>query len=731
MKGDLARLAPALEREMREGRKRRGRRQAEIERERSLVREQEGRRRAEKALERTTRLQALTAMLSTAMTLEDFGAVVAGAGVSAVGAMGGRVAILSEDGLTLQTLRELGPSMEGPSQGWTVPLGENTPVAEAVRTGLPVWLPAVQDSESRYLETARRLTLEGYHAAAILPISAHDEVRGVVTFGFEHERRFGEEDRAFILSISQQIAQTLERASLYESVRRSEARFHAQFLAFPDPTYVWQVRAGDLVLVDHNDAGDAITQQHVRATIGTPLHVLYADEPEILEDFATCLRERGMVRREMHHRLATAGTEHDFVVHYVFLPPDLVMVRTEDVTDRVQAERNLRFQARLLDMVGQSVIATTPDGEITYWNRGAERLFLYPAGEVVGRNILDVLSSEHSTEKARQVLGTIGAGQERVRDIRIVRRDGSTVPVLTHATPVYDDAGAVTGIIGVSSDITERRQAEESLQQSERRYRGLFESSPDGIAQIDHDGLILMANAQLARMLGYETSEAIVGVSFMEHLTEDERPRAANARKRRATDIHADARTAQYRVMRKDGSSFPAEVRSSVVRGSGTDEVTTATIRDVTERAAYEAQLQHLALHDAVTELPNLTLLQDRLQQNLSVAQRAGECLPVLVLDLDEFRGINEMYGRCVGDQVLHEVGARLSQELRESDTLARLDGDEFGIILPETDLLGAVKAAAGLSRVLEQAMDVSGRRFHLGASVGVALYPDHAEDGE
>jgi hypothetical protein len=175
-----------------------------------------------------------------------------------------------QDGSTFQTLCTLGPLLEDIKQHRTVSLQDDTPLAEVVRTGLPAWLPPVQQWESRYSDVAQAFTRAGYRAAVILPISAHDRTIGAISFGFGEERVLGDDDRAFLLSLTRQCAEALDRASLDESVRQSGARFHAQFLGFPIPTYIWQVSGDDLVVVDYNNAGDAITQQGVRATIGTP-----------------------------------------------------------------------------------------------------------------------------------------------------------------------------------------------------------------------------------------------------------------------------------------------------------------------------------------------------------------------------------------------------------------------------------------------------------------------------
>ena len=150
---------------------------------------------------------------------------------------------------------------------------------------------------------------------------------------------------------------------------------------------------------------------------------------------------------------------------------------------------------------------------------------------------------------------------------------------------------------------------------------------------------------------------------------------------------------------------------------------------EIARREQSERSLQHQALHDVLTGLPNRTLLADRVQQALAASRRDGQPLGLLLMDLDRFKEVNDTFGHHHGDLVLQEIGRRLQASLRESDTIARLGGDEFAVLLPQTDAAGAVKAAGGLLEILAQPLLLEGRAFEVGASVGIALYPDHGDD--
>lgn len=140
-------------------------------------------------------------------------------------------------------------------------------------------------------------------------------------------------------------------------------------------------------------------------------------------------------------------------------------------------------------------------------------------------------------------------------------------------------------------------------------------------------------------------------------------------------------------------------------------------------------QLERLALHDPLTQLPNRTLVQDRLRQSILAARRAKKSAALIMADLDGFKDINDNHGHDIGDQLLKEVAGRMTASLRQSDTVGRLGGDEFAVVLPFTDVAGAQRAAEKLLEVMRQPFRIDGRVITVASSLGIAAYPDHATD--
>jgi diguanylate cyclase (GGDEF)-like protein len=140
-------------------------------------------------------------------------------------------------------------------------------------------------------------------------------------------------------------------------------------------------------------------------------------------------------------------------------------------------------------------------------------------------------------------------------------------------------------------------------------------------------------------------------------------------------------------------------------------------------------ELEHLALHDMLTDLPNRSLVEDRLQQGILMARREKKSLAYIMIDLNQLKEINDQHGHDVGDGLLRQVGLRLRRILRQSDTAGRLGGDEFALVLPATDAVGAIKVAEKLLKVFEPSFNVGDKILSRACSVGIAMYPEHGED--
>ncbi len=260
-----------------------------------------------------------------------------------------------------------------------------------------------------------------------------------------------------------------------------------------------------------------------------------------------------------------------------------------------------------------------------------------------------------------------------------------------------------------------------SLPATDDMMRQLVDSSFDAIITFANDGRMLSCNRAAERIFG--ASAGVLIGSPVEALLPD----------RHGLSLEALAQAGgSYELtgQAQGGRRFPVEATFSRIQ---VDEkwVGIAILRDITERKAQQAELERMALHDALTGLPNRTLFNDRIDRAIGAAKRAQRSLAVLLLDLDRFKDVNDTLGHDVGDLLLTEVGPRLQQPLRETDTVARLGGDEFAILLPgPTELQTACRVAERIVDGLRHPFEVRGLILEVGVSIGVALYPEHGQTG-
>jgi len=255
----------------------------------------------------------------------------------------------------------------------------------------------------------------------------------------------------------------------------------------------------------------------------------------------------------------------------------------------------------------------------------------------------------------------------------------------------------------------------EQFRDSDAHFRAVLHNVADGIVTLGDDGLIASFNRAATELFGYDEPAAI-GQPFASMVS----------------SVGADGDSAPHGGSigrRKDGSTFPIEQNLSHVQ-LGTRTVHIACLRDVSERKAYTEALQHQALHDPLTGLPNRVLFRERVTHALRRSARTGDPLAVLLLDLDGFKQVNDTVGHQEGDALLQLVAGRIVGCLRDGDTVARLGGDEFAILpLAPADVAGAAMVAWKVQSVFEAPCVIGERSIDLSASIGMVLVPEHGDN--
>lgn len=282
--------------------------------------------------------------------------------------------------------------------------------------------------------------------------------------------------------------------------------------------------------------------------------------------------------------------------------------------------------------------------------------------------------------------------------------------------------------------ISERRAREAlvELQNSENRVQAVLDNVEEGIITLTDIGIIELFNPGAERMFGYRSHE-MIGKSMSVLMTEPYRSEHDEYLGRYLQTgqdtIIGVAR--EVNGVRRDGSIFPMEMRVSEFYVGGYRRFI-GTLRDITERKATEAKIIHLAHFDALTNLPNRRLVQDRIQQAIVGAQRTGSEFAVLFIDLDKFKDINDTLGHDVGDKLLEMVAHRLTDVLRAQDTVGRQGGDEFIVLLASLSTAeDAARVAQKILEALAVPFEINGHGLHSGTSIGIATYPHDGSNVE
>jgi diguanylate cyclase (GGDEF)-like protein/PAS domain S-box-containing protein len=282
----------------------------------------------------------------------------------------------------------------------------------------------------------------------------------------------------------------------------------------------------------------------------------------------------------------------------------------------------------------------------------------------------------------------------------------------------------------VLTPINQIRQARNEIIESERRHRELLEMAPDAILVVDESGTIRMVNERLEALFGY-TRRELLGKNMEILVPEVERARHPVYR-RNFLEAHGERpmfTEKQLMGRHKDGDLVPVDIALSTFH-SETGTRVTAFIRDVTEHRRMEADLRYQSTHDVLTGLPNRSLFHDRLAQAMQQARRHEKLVGVVLLDLDNFKAINDGWGHNHGDKLLAEVARRLRDTLRADDTVARLGGDEFALVLP--DLAQVEHIGQIVNKVLASfsaSFRVGEFDVYSGLSLGVTVFPVDGED--
>jgi diguanylate cyclase (GGDEF)-like protein/PAS domain S-box-containing protein len=406
-----------------------------------------------------------------------------------------------------------------------------------------------------------------------------------------------------------------------------------------------------------------------------------------------------------------------------------------DITELKKAEEALaESQAKYRSIVetgGAGILIGDISGHITYVNEVFCRMLGYSYEEIIGKPFTSFIhpdDSEMVMEKFAE--GIADPEAEYHLEFRAMHKDGHSVWIYPSVSPIYRD-NVLTSGMAICFDITERKRLEDTLKKSEERYRTILEEIRDNYFETDLEGNFTFVNDSMCRTMGY-SKEELIGMNYKTFACQEDIDVIFR-------DFNRVFRTGEtmkglsYKFVDRNGKIGFEELSVSAIKDDTGKVIAFRGIsRDVTERKRLERELHEIATHDFLTGLPNRVLLSDRLNVALEDARRNKNRLAVMALDLDRFKVVNDTYGHIVGDKVLMAAGHRLVELVRKSDTVARVGGDEFLVLLPKiSGTEDTVKVAKKILEAYRKPFIINGYKIRVTTSVGFAVYPDDGEDSD
>lgn len=472
-----------------------------------------------------------------------------------------------------------------------------------------------------------------------------------------------------------------------------------------------------------------IDKNQFAATYDAFLNIIHPDDRDAVNRaFADSLAKRQPY--EISHRLLMADgrikwvSERGVTDYGSDGKPTRSSGTVQDITVRKLAEDALRSSERklqmLLDHAADAVFIANAQERWVYVNDQTVALLGYSREELYQMSIYDIVPPS-SRELYRQEFQQLRQeAQVWTRELRLIHQDGHRVPVEMNAVLLPDG-----NVYGSCRDISERKRVEDEL-----RIAAITFETREGILITDSKGTILRANHAFTRITGYSAEEAIGKTPAM---LQSGRQDAEFYRKLWATMLQDRFWEGEVWNRRKNGEIYPEWLTiTAVCRPDGKVTHYIAVFSDITERKAAEDQIHSLAFYDPLTQLPNRRLLQDRCEQALRTSARHKNHGAVLFLDLDRFKLINDTMGHDVGDLLLIEVAHRLLSSVRAEDTVARMGGDEFVVVLEDLSAQAQIAAeqAKGVAEKIRTALHspycLDGHTHHSSPSIGICLFKGH-----
>lgn len=505
----------------------------------------------------------------------------------------------------------------------------------------------------------------------------------------------------------------------------------------------------DRVLLDVNKSLCDMLGRTREELVGQSARILYIDEAEyerIGVDRYPRLREEGRAGgpARLRHR---DGHEIEAFLEGSWLdrdkPDDLLLFTVTDVSARALAEREARKSSTLLDEVFNSAgtmltISTLADGCYEHVNDAFVAMSGYPREDALGCASIDL--GLISAAERQRIIDTMDAdGRIHNLELRLTRKDGRPFDVLYNGALI--DVDGQRKLLSIAHEITALKDAQRALRDERVFLEHIMDGIGDMIFVVDRQRRILRMN-RAARERAAELKLLEAECRCHELLYQIKGACPTDQRSCPLSQVWRTGQPAQalHKITISTGEERTLELSASPMFDDGGGiRAVIQILRDITDHLELMEQLRlqdlryaHLAQHDPLTDLPNRFLFSDRLEQAIHVAERREARLAMLLLDVDDFKRINDSFDHGHGDAVLIALVERLQDCGQPVDTIARMGGDEFGVLLTEIEHdEDPAKVARAIMTLLRDPFDVRGHRVFLSVSIGISVFPEHGDDAD
>lgn len=444
------------------------------------------------------------------------------------------------------------------------------------------------------------------------------------------------------------------------------------------------------------------------------------------------VRTEGLRRRRdgsMVEVAATVSPIHDRSGRIVAASATVRNVSKRRQAERAAREAESRFR-RLVESAPDAIVIVDEDGAIVLVNAQAELMFGYGRDELIGEPV-ELLMPDEDREQHEAIRAAYADDPYvRASGIGLVpagrRRDGSTFPAEISLGALESDGRVL--ISSIIRDMTARTKAERALAEAQGRFQTAFEEAPIGMILLDLEGRFVSVNESFCRIVD-RTPEQLIGKSVLS-ITHPDDVEVSRQGLRRMLASEPDATyTTEKRYIDASGRTIEVALHAAMLRGTDGAPINhLGQIQDITDRKRNEEHLVYLADHDALTGLFNRRAFSRELASHATLVERYGAAGSVMMIDLDQFKSVNDTLGHRAGDELIARTAGLFAGRLRATDVLARLGGDEFGVLLPKAGPTAALRAAESLLQALrDHPIRIDGVEQHITASIGIASFEDVA----